>query len=290
MFKAILKKILITFGFDITDITQGLSRWSIKLALTENGFCRLAEKLYRIESDLFKQYSSQREFNDYWELKIRAQHAFQCTLMLKALKNIPSGKLTVVDIGDSAGTHMLYLKELTKNKFNIDTISVNLDPRAIEKIKARGLKAILCRAEDLELEEGEVDLFVSFEMVEHLHNPAIFLRRLAKKSQCNRLVVTVPYMKKSRVGLHHLRDGLEKTVCAEEEHIFELSPRDWTLLMLHSGWKVIYNKIYYQYPRKCPVISYLLALYWRETDFEGFWGAILEKDIKFSDRYQDWPD
>lgn len=95
-------------------------------------------------------------------------------------------------------------------------------------------------------------------------------------------------MKNSRVGLCHIRNRSDKVIFAEEEHIFELSPEDWTLLMLHSGWKIIYSKIYYQYPRKWPIISELLKLYWRKNDFEGFWGAILEKDLRFSDQYQDW--
>ncbi|MHB9156374.1 MAG: hypothetical protein ACYC5N_11930 [Endomicrobiales bacterium] len=31
-----------------------------------------------------------------------------------------------------------------------------------------------------------------------------------------------------------------------------------------------------------------LSRYWRKTEFEGFWGAILEKEAAFSDRYRDW--
>ena len=226
--------------------------------------------------------------DDYWELKRRALQSFQCSMMLKALEHLPSGRLTVVDIGDSAGAHMLYLRELTKGKFDVDTISVNLDSRAIEKIKARGLNAILCRAEDLDLREKKDDLFTSFQMVEHLHNPAIFFRRLAVKSPCNKIVITVPYLKESRVGLHHIRNRTGKIIFAEDEHIFELSPEDWTLLLLHSGWSVVQSEIYYQYPRKLPIISHLFSCYWKNSDFEGFWGAILEKDTTLSNLYQDW--
>lgn len=275
-------------GLNLRDIAQGLSKWSIRWAIAENRFGGLVKRLREIVPDISKQYSHQKVFNDYWELKLRVQHAFQCSILLKALEHIRSTKLTVADIGDSSGTHMLYLKELNKGKFDIDTISINLDPIAIEKIKARGQKAFFCRAEELDLGNKQFSFFTSFQMLEHLHNPVIFFRRLAKKSQCNKLILTVPYMKKSRVGLHYIRNGLNNIVYAEKEHIFELSPEDWTLLILHSGWKVIYSKIYYQYPKKWPVISQILALYWRKTDFEGFWGAILEKDTSLSDLYQNW--
>lgn len=45
-------------------------------------------------------------------MKVRALHAFQITLMLKALAGLRRKRLTVVDIGDSAGTHMIYLTKL----------------------------------------------------------------------------------------------------------------------------------------------------------------------------------
>jgi len=108
----------------------------------------------------------------------------------------------------------------------VDTVGVNLDPRAIKKITARGQKAILCRAEELDLGDKSVDLFTSFEMVEHLHNPAIFFKRLAKRPGCEKLVITVPYLKQSRVGLYHARRDSSKDIYAEDEHIFELSPQD----------------------------------------------------------------
>lgn len=287
--KKSVKSILRVFGIEMVKIIKVISQWSVHMALIAAGFGAMVDRLRTIVPDISNQEEGGREvFNDYWELKRRSLQAFQCFLMAEAIKTLPTGELTVVDIGDSAGTHMLYLKELTKGKHVIDTISVNLDPRAIKKIKARGLKAILCRAEDLDLGGKGVDLFTSFEMVEHLHNPAIFFHNLSKSSSCRKMVVTVPYLRQSRVGLHHLKlEGKEK-VFAEDVHVFELSPNDWTLLFLHSGWRVVYSKIYYQYPRKWLLGSWLLSLYWRITDFEGFWGVILEKDNTFSDLYQDW--
>jgi len=284
-----ITKILRKIGVDPKYILEKIALFSIRCSLAENGMVSLVGQLKNIVPDLSKQYSFGMEsFNGYMELKLRGVHAFQSSLMLEAIKDVGSTSLTVVDIGDSAGTHMLYLQALTKGERNIDTLSVNLDPQAIERIKAKGQKALLCRAEELNLGEQKIDLFTSFEMVEHLHNPAIFFHRLAKKSSCPRILVTVPYRKKSRVGLYYIRSSSVKPIHAEEEHIFELSPEDWTLLLYHSGWKVVRSRIYYQYPRRIPLLSNILAMFWRKTDFEGFWGCILEKDTKFSDCYLDW--
>ncbi len=287
--KHALKIMLKSFHIDPAALLERVGSWSLNLALAQNGLQSMVQKLTEIVPDVSDQYSGSAMQGPYWQLKVRGMHAFQTTLMLKALAGLPRKRLTVVDIGDSAGTHMTYLTRLAGAGAELETMSVNLDPKAVEKISAKGLKAILCRAECLDLGPDQpVDLFTSFEMVEHLHNPAIFFRRLAKKSPGNLMVITVPYMKKSRVGLYHTRNPAAGPVSAEDEHIFELSPQDWTLLCLHAGWRITYSATYYQYPRKLPLLSPLLASFWRHTDFEGFWGAILEKDTSCSDLYQDW--
>lgn len=288
---SVIKNVFLAVGLDVGRINQRLASFSLNRALSERKMTELVSRLRSIVSDISGQESSEEDvFNEYWELKRRALQAFQCSLMQRALEYFNKRDLSVIDIGDSAGTHMLYLKELAGDRFNIETLSVNLDSRAIEKIKARGLNALLCRAEDLNLKGYRTDLFTSFEMVEHLHNPAIFFRRLSKQSECQRMVITVPYMKNSRVGLHNVRKGYQGLVYSENEHIFELSPADWKLLLLHSGWKVTYGETFYQYPRRIPVISQVLSFYWRKTDFEGFWGAIIEKETSFAEQYLDWED
>lgn len=295
MIKKILKKLFKLMRIDYWSYYRrfilNINTKILTAALNEQGYKKLIVDLRKIVPDISNQYSfSKGTFKEYYELKIRGMHAFQCLLMFKALdyhKNF-SNKINVVDIGDSSGTHMLYLKDFMKDRLNVDSYSVNLDPGAIKKIKSKGLKALLCRAEDLDLGEQKIDLFVSFEMVEHLHNPSIFFRRLAKKSNGDKIVITVPYRRKSRVGLNYLRNEIKKKVYAENVHIFELCPEDWTKLMLHSGWRVINNEIYYQYPRKLPLLRKIFAWYWGKTDYEGFWGAILEKDLTYTELYQDW--
>jgi len=290
MLKDLFKGIIKTLGYKPRTIVEGINKWSLKLAWREQGLADMIEKLRLIVPDISHQYSQPSALTDYDKIKARSQQAFQCTLMLKALEALPGQELTVADIGDSAGTHMLYLRELVQDREQVKTISVNLDPRAIDKIRKRGLRAILCRAEEVDFYGEKVDLFTSFEMVEHLHNPAIFFRRLAKKTTCNNMLITVPYVRTSRVGLHEIRREVRENYYAEDAHIFELNPQDWSLLLRHSGWRVAHSEIYYQYPRKWPGLAQLMALYWRATDFEGFWGAILEKDTSLSDYYQDWED
>jgi hypothetical protein len=277
-------------GLDVRAIVERISLFSLHLTVLQERARPLIQRLRNIVPDLSNQESRQVEPDSrYLELKKRALQAFQCRLMLESVAANGKSDLMVVDIGDSAGTHMIYLKNLVNGDGNLKTLSVNLDSRAIRKIKARGLDALQCRAECLDLSQP-VDFYVSFEMLEHLHNPSIFLHRLAKKKETSRLLVTVPYLKRSRVGMHSIRANSGNAVYAEDEHIFELSPADWSLLFLHSGWKVIKTEIHYQYPRYLGPFSYVLRRFWRHVDFEGFLGILAERDLTHADLYQDWED
>jgi len=138
MLKAFIKKITTILGIDIGMFLQMVCKLSIKAANIGNENKDMLNRLRLIVPDISRQHFHVDGFNEYWELKGRGLHAFQCLMMLKVIKTINKKQLTVVDIGDSAGTHMKYLKELTGDEYKINTVSVNLDSRAIEKIKAQG--------------------------------------------------------------------------------------------------------------------------------------------------------
>ena len=216
MDKDTIKKILHKIGLNPGPFLEKVDIFSIHSALKEKRLIVLIERLQKIVPDITDQYSRKRTRSPAWKLKVRGLHAFQTSLMLKALQTSEGNSVTVVDIGDSAGTHMHYLKEIAQERLKVETISVNLDPRAVEKIRSKGLKAILCRAEDIKMNGKGVDLFTSFEMIEHLHNPSLFFYRLAKKAQGNKLLITVPFLRKSRVGLHSIRNNQAEALFAED--------------------------------------------------------------------------
>jgi len=134
---------------------------------------------------------------------------------------------------------------------------------------------------------GEEPIFLSYEMIEHLLDPITFLHDMAEKSECEFFVVTVPNLYKSRVGLHQIRHPSESWIFnAETTHIFELSPEDWNLVFEFSGWKVVKEVRYTQYPKYNPLT--LLRYLWRRMDFDGFYGVVLEKDNTISSKYESW--
>jgi hypothetical protein len=259
-------------------------------AAEEQNLSKLMNSLETIidDNEIVKQYtniSPDAFAHPYWKAKLRAQHSFQISMVMKAIElfNFKDKEITIVDIGDSAGTHILYLKSLLKN---VRSLSVNLDKTAVEKIQNKGLEAVCCRAEELEKYNVKPDMFISFQTLEHLLSPIHFMKSISDKSECKYFVITIPYKKNSRVAIGNYINDSMTVKNAEGVHIFELCPDDWKQIFKFSGWKISYEQIYTQYP-KTGIFS-LTKNAWKENDFEGFYGVVLEKDDTYKKLYMDW--
>ena len=226
--------------------------------------------------DITDQYTNFKLTTNYLKLATKALHAFQLKLIHRTffyslLKEDQKKEFKILDFGDSSGTHCRYIKKLYPY-YGIKTLSVNIDQNAINRIKENGLDAI-----NSEIQESwmftNYDLAMSFQVFEHLENPIKALRDI--KGITNRLIITVPYIKKSGIGIQDFNN-----INPENTHLFLLCPNDWGKLFRYTGWKVRHEEIYYQYPRRIPLLSWLLKKYWKWIDYEGFYGVILEKEIR----------
>lgn len=263
---------------------QKLLSASLRAAVREQGLGGLMESLSGSVPDIRQQYSSYALEGDYTLYKVRAQHAFQISVVQEAIERLKLGgeaPVTIVDIGDSAGTHIQYLRGLHGR---IRSLSVNLDADAVARIRAKGLEAIHARAEDLNQYDIHPDIFISFQTLEHLHAPLTFLRSLAGVN-CRGFVVTVPYVSTSRVSLSYIRQRRAQPVVPENVHVFELSPDDLRVLFQFAGWRVVYDRVYLQYPTAHPLRA--TKPLWKQFDFEGFYGAVLEPDDTWSRLYHE---
>lgn len=261
---------------------------SIRAAIREQKLLPVYQQLAEIVPDITHQYTSFDADSEYLKTSIRGLHSFQIALVNEALQFVDSSlkeTITIVDIGDSAGTHLQYIKGLHRDR-KIRSVGINIDTEAVRRIKEKGLEAICARAEDLASLSIEADVFLSFEMLEHLMNPCGFLQSLSQIN-CKVFVVTVPYLPRSRVGLYHLRANQKCNLNPENTHIFELSPEDWRLIFRHSGWAIETDKIYLLYPRRSP-FRFWLKGYWQRLSFEGYYGAILKPDKSWSSLYDGW--
>lgn len=279
-------------GLDTTRIYQTLSAASLEAAIAEQGLAPMVDRLRQVLPDVTDQYTDgfdQAEYDRYWERKMRGLHAFQITTILEALAAIGGQNRVLADIGDSSGNHAAYLKALAPAGQIAKVVSVNLDPVAVEKVRAKGGEALLCRAEEMNLDEVRPDLFLSFEMVEHLTDPVRFLHGLATKGAARHLLFTVPLRRKSRFGGIEVRAGLDslpQRLTPEMLHVFEFTPEDWRLLARLGGFKTLWTRTYRQYPLRSPLV--VTGPLWEKVDFTGFVAFFCERDLSLAERYTGW--
>lgn len=279
-------------GIDPRAVYQRLSAASIKSAISEQNLAPLVERMRRVAPDLRAHFTAsfdEIEYARYWEWKMRGQQAWQIRCALTALQHLAGDGLVLADIGDSSGHHGMFIKALAPPGKISRVVSVNLDPVAVEKVRAKGGDAILSRAEELNLSSIKPDLFMSFETVEHLTDPVRFLHGLATRGSSPYLLMTVPYCRTSRFGGGRLREPMDswpRNLTAEDVHVYEFSADDWLLMARFAGWRPIFTDIYLQYPRRSPLR--VMQPIWRRLDFEGFFAAFLTRDLTVAERYADW--
>jgi hypothetical protein len=283
------------FGVNTMSLHNDIFSWSINSAINEQnlgGRCRELRKIIPDISNQFTHGFTKENYENHYELKMRGMHAFQVNACIDAVDyvyNKLNKPITIADIGDSSGHHLKYLKNIISEEKLENSLSVNLDPVAIEKIILGGGDGILCKAEELDTIDISPDLFMSFEMLEHLTDPVRFLHDIAEKGSAENFLISVPYQKSSHFGGAHLRlneNELPDKMTPEDVHVYEFSTEDWLLLAKFSGWKPIFTKIYWQYPRYN--VARLMQPLWRALDFEGFFVMFLERDSSLSKHYTGW--
>lgn len=234
----------------------------------------------------FSEHFSQSVDNAEVEHRIRqlvvAETAFVKEEIARMLQE--KGGCEYADIGDSDGSVRLLLKKYFSPQ-QLSTVGINLQTQAVEKMKQKGLHAICEDALNLKTKGIQYDIASVFETLEHLPSPINFLTDIRDVVR-HKLVISVPFVRRSRVSLSYLthRWDHSRRPTIENVHIFELSPADWFKIFLHTGWQIDREKKLMMFPPNKPS-RFILQPYWFYTSFEGFWFVSLSKCDKFSSRY-----
>ncbi len=190
-----------------------------------------------------------------------------------------------VDVGDSDGSaRLLFLKSAPQMQ-GFRTFGVNLEPKAVELIRSKGLEAECMNAMNLHKKGISFDIVSVFETLEHMPDPVGFLERIHQVVG-RRLVISVPLITASRVGLNYLTPkwDFQMKPGYSNNHFFEFSPRDWQKLFSHTGWAIEDEWKVRQFPRSGP-LNWMMSYAWRRISFEGFWFVSLKKDLTLSSRF-----
>lgn len=244
------------------------------------------EYSFEIFPDFGQHYSIPVD-NKEVEQRIRLLVAAETVFVRKAIENVieANGRCSYADVGDSDGSVRLLLNKYSYGD-KLSHVGINLQKNAVEKIRSKGLDAICADALSLGDQGASYDIVSAFETLEHLSDPIGFLQDIRKVTN-NRLILSVPFIRKSRLGLAYTSNKWpkDKAPSIENTHIFELSSLDWKKIFLHSGWKVENEWKLIMFPLN-RLSRLILQPFWRFVSFEGFWFVSLYKDSEFSSQYR----
>lgn len=234
----------------------------------------------------FKNHFSDPVDDAETEARIRFLVAAECSFIAREIVEVLKQRPTCsyADIGDSDGSVRIVMSDKFGND-RLETVGINLQSAVVERMKKMGLNAICEDAIAVGNRGTCYDVVSLFETMEHLPDPIGFLQKIGVVVK-DRLVLSVPYIRQSRVALNYLTDRWPKSraITVETVHIFELSPKDWRRIFMHSGWAIEREWIVRQFPEAGP-LSWILSWYWRRVSFEGFYFITLRKDTSQSSRY-----
>ena len=145
-------------------------------------------------------------------------------------RQLASGEMqraTFLDVGGSSS--LFYdLMEIETNRGYI----ANVLEEHLTEAKEKGWGWIKMEDDRIELEDDRFDYCLSFECLEHSHNPLLLLRELLRVSHKG-VFLSIPW--RNQTGVVKKKPGAGPDV----QHILEFSPGDLERLLSHAGGKLV---------------------------------------------------
>jgi 2-polyprenyl-3-methyl-5-hydroxy-6-metoxy-1,4-benzoquinol methylase len=139
---------------------------------------------------------------------------------------------TLVEIGSAFGTYCESLNEL---KYFSRVIAVEPTPSLAATCREKGLDVIEATIEELEFPEEQADVIASFEVIEHLSNPANFIEK------------SIKYLKKGGLFICTCPNGMglgtlvlkEVAGVVDHEHVNYFNPKSLGILLNRYGLETL---------------------------------------------------
>ncbi len=187
---------------------------------------------------------------------------------------------TLVEVGAGFGT---FCEEITKLDFVDEVIAVEPTPGLAETCRKKGLNVIESPVEQADFEDGSIDLVCSFEVLEHLFDPADFVQKCAKIMRPGGMaVITNPNGEGFDVVVSPEHSGT-----VDVEHLNYLNPDSMTVLFERHGFEVLEV----QTPGKLDaelVRKMFLAGHMTRDDNPFLYQVLVEKWDECGDAFQDF--
>ena len=140
-------------------------------------------------------------------------------------------KVRILDVGDSDGLILKYVKTFLCGEAAV--VGLNFEAKCADNIKHNGVNAIQGDAHYLPFKDDSFDFVFCFETLEHLENPILVLQNL-KKIVTGKIFLSIPnFGRETRIY---------PKLDAQEYHIFEFSPADFSKILSHANLKACFYR------------------------------------------------
>ncbi|MDQ3964075.1 MAG: class I SAM-dependent methyltransferase [Actinomycetota bacterium] len=137
----------------------------------------------------------------------------------------------LVDVGAGFGT---FLEEMRTNGSFDDLVGVEPTPSLAESCKARGLQVVEAGIESVGADLLTADVVTAFEVIEHLYDPAAFLRACSRLLRPGgMIVITCP-----NVDGFDIMTLRERSATVDLEHLNYFTPRSLAVLLERVGFRI----------------------------------------------------
>jgi len=152
------------------------------------------------------------------------------SLLGKAGYHTEDRAVCLLDVGCAVGTFLELLKGLTKFKLT----GVDPDKESVEECKRKGIHVLHSTFEEADLGGEKLDVITCFELIEHLFNPRLFLRKV-KNLLTNRgvLILTTPNLN----GFDFAMLGRNYANVNAPNHLNYFNPSSISLMLELEGYK-----------------------------------------------------
>jgi SAM-dependent methyltransferase len=215
-------------------------------AFNKNGFdyalCQNCRTLYvspRPENEAFNRYYTEAPSVEYWATTFykvtadaRRENLWKpkAKLIQQLIKRLGTGDEKVIDVGGGYGIFAEEMKILSGN----DVTVIEPGPHLANSCRERGIDVVEKFLEDVkntDLPEGGL-VFVSFELFEHLHDPALFLKQLSELMRAGDLFI---FTTLSGTGIDIQALWEDSKSVSPPHHLNFLNPHSVKLLLERIG-------------------------------------------------------
>lgn len=206
--------------------------------------CEQCETVYinpRPSIQLLSEYYSTSVYYDYWNdyifpksEQIRREKIFKPRVqrLARILRRLDLKPKTLLEVGAGFGT---FCKEIEELNIFERILAVEPTAKLAQSCRERGLEVFQQNVEELTIDHNEIDVIVSFEVIEHLFSPSDFIAHCGRLlSPGGLLVLTCPNIKGFDIEvLQNLSDSIDP------EHLNYFHSDSLSLLVELNGFKVI---------------------------------------------------